>query len=60
MSMFNAKAELERIRLNRVPKNQYYKSKLDPFTNELLELKKAGVSIAEIHFFLKDLKVNVT
>jgi hypothetical protein len=58
---FNAEKELAKIKSHRksVRKKRYSKSRLDKFSFEIFELKKAGASLADIQLFLKKQRVKV-
>ena len=64
MTDFEIHAELERLdqqkklaRLNR--KKRYYKSKLDLYKGELLQLHRAGATTAELRRWLQEKRIHV-
>ena len=61
---FDAKAEAERLKSHTkiIRKPRFSRSRLDRYAGELLELRKNGVSVAELQRWLraKRIKVNWT
>lgn len=53
---FNADAELSSIRaaIKLRQRRRWHRSSLDPFTEEITDLRQRGASLTEIKFFLKN------
>ena len=58
---FDAFAELEEIKRKRQisKRKRYSKSKLDKFKFEILKLREAGASLADIQIFLRKNRIKV-